>query len=43
MADLGRLTIAQKTGEEPFRDGNRELGFDLLSFWRWSAGLLPEI
>ncbi|MHC4176854.1 MAG: hypothetical protein ACYSWU_05075 [Planctomycetota bacterium] len=37
MAHLGRLTIARKTGEEPFRDGKRELGFDLLSFWRWSA------
>ena len=35
--NLGELTIVRKTGKEPFRDGNSELGFDLHSFWQWST------
>jgi hypothetical protein len=34
---LGRLEGERKTGEEPFRIGDKDLGFDLLSFWRWMA------
>lgn len=31
------LKVARKTGQEKFRDGSRECGFDLLDFWRWSV------
>jgi hypothetical protein len=31
------MTISRATGDERFRDGDADLGFDLLSFWRWSA------
>ena len=34
---LGPLKIARKDGTEEFRDGPTALGFDLLSFWRWSC------
>ena len=37
MGDLGKLPIARKTGTEQFRDGDDKLGFDVLSFWQWSA------
>jgi hypothetical protein len=35
--DLGRTLITRKSGREKFRDGSKELDFDLLSFWQWSA------
>ena len=31
------LTVALRTGAEPFHLGGRALSFDVLSFWRWSA------
>jgi len=34
---LPPLVVSRKTGAEPFRAGNAVLGFDLLSFWQWSA------
>jgi hypothetical protein len=34
--DLGCLSASFKSGEEPFRRGPTDLGFDLLSFWRWA-------
>jgi hypothetical protein len=38
MADtLGRLTIARRTGREPFHRAGQPLGFDVLGFWQWSA------
>lgn len=37
MSDLGPITARRCAGNEPFHDQNRELGFDLLDFWRWSA------
>jgi hypothetical protein len=39
MADvlLPPLVVTRKTGREPFRAGAATLGFDLLSFWQWSA------
>lgn len=35
--ELGRSVITRKSGREPFKDGSKELDFDLLSFWQWSA------
>src|SRR5215510_10849731 len=35
--NLGRLTILRKTGKEPFHANGQDLGFDLLSFWQWTA------
>ena len=35
--DLDRATITRKSGRERFRDGSKELDFDLLGFWQWSA------
>jgi hypothetical protein len=29
--------VNRKTGREPFHNGDTPLGFDLLSFWQWSA------
>lgn len=37
QTDLGRMSVHRKTGTEPFRNGNDTLGFDVQSFWRWSA------
>jgi hypothetical protein len=34
---LARLMTTRKTGAEQFRQHGKDLGFDLLSFWRWSA------
>lgn len=34
---LPPLVVTRKTGSEPFRVGPTALGFDLLSFWQWSA------
>lgn len=35
--DLGALTVCRKWGTERFHEGGRELPFDLLGFWQWSA------
>ena len=35
--DLDRTVLTRKSGRERFRDGLKELDFDLLSFWQWSA------
>lgn len=35
--DLDRPWISRKSGQERFIDGSKELDFDLLSFWQWSA------
>ena len=35
--NLGRLTIRRKTGHELFHTNGQALGFDLLSFWQWTA------
>ncbi len=32
-----RIDVEPKIGEEPFMLGGRDLGFNLLSFWRWSG------
>lgn len=37
MTDLKRLNVTRKEGREPFHTNGRQLDFDLLSFWRWSA------
>ncbi len=37
MTDLPRLAITRKEGTEQFHINGKSLGFDLLSFWRWSA------
>jgi hypothetical protein len=37
MTDLHRLTITRKEGKEHFHVNGNALGFDLLSFWQWSA------
>jgi hypothetical protein len=37
MGDLGRIVNKARSGAEPFHDASQDLGFDLLSFWRWSA------
>lgn len=34
---LPRIAPRRLSGGEPFHDGGRETGFDLLDFWRWSA------
>lgn len=33
---LGRMPARSRTGEEPLRDGDQPLGFQLRDFWRWS-------
>lgn len=35
--DHNRAPISRKSGRERFRDGAKELNFDLVSFWQWSA------
>jgi hypothetical protein len=37
MKELERPWICRKSGQERFRDGSKELDFDVLSFWQWSA------
>ena len=34
---LPPLVVTRKTGSEAFQLGSTALGFDLLSFWQWSA------
>ena len=37
MSGLERLSVTRKSGRERFRNRDRVLDFDLLSFWQWSA------
>lgn len=37
MSNLERIYTERKTGSEPFHNGKRELDFNMLDFWRWSA------
>lgn len=37
MSSLDRVPAVRKSGQERFIEGEADLGFDLLSFWRWSA------
>ena len=37
MSEHGQISLARKSGDEPVRAGGRDLGFGLLTFWRWSA------
>jgi hypothetical protein len=38
--DLDRVLVTRKSGRERFRNGSKDLDFDLLSFWQWSASNL---
>ncbi len=40
--NLAALEIVRKLGEEQFSDGDRNLGFDLLDFWRWCSSDLAN-
>ena len=41
---LGRRIAKQKTGAEPFCDGQEKLPYDVLSFWQWSmSDLLSNV
>lgn len=42
LASLRALQAPLLTGREPFHSAGRSLGFDLLSFWRWSASDLMD-
>ena len=35
--DLGPISVSPKARTEPFHHNGQPLGFDVLSFWRWSA------
>jgi hypothetical protein len=35
--ELGPIETRRRTGTEVFRAGEEPIGFDLLSFWQWSA------
>lgn len=37
MDELGPIDLVRRNGDEPFYDKDGPLGFDLLSFWQWSA------
>ena len=37
MGEFDRIPSRRRSGSEPFRDADQELGFDLLSFWQWSS------
>ena len=39
---LEALTVARLTGAEPFHAAGEPIGFDLLSFWRWSCSYLAS-
>ena len=39
---LAALSIAQRTGAEPFHSHGLGLGFDVASFWRWAASDLAS-
>ncbi len=35
--DLGPIEVNRRRGDERFREGVRDLGFDLAGFWQWSC------
>lgn len=37
MSELGSIEQKRLTGEEPFIEASRSLGFDVASFWQWSC------
>lgn len=37
MSELRPIDLQRRSGEEPFHDEGRPLGFDLLSFWQWTS------
>ncbi len=37
MSNLGPIEVKRRDGHESFHASGRTLGFDLLSFWQWSA------
>lgn len=37
MTDLGPLPRVRLSGQESFHQAGQQLGFDVLSFWQWSA------
>jgi hypothetical protein len=37
MNELGPIEPRRRRADEPFHDGGRLLGFDLLDFWQWSS------
>ena len=37
MNELKEIEITKHSGEEKFRDGGKNLDFNLLSFWQWSS------
>lgn len=37
MGDLGPIDCERRRGDQPFHNGGRALGLDLLSFWQWST------
>ena len=37
MNELKELEITKRSGNEKFRDGSKNLDFNLLSFWQWSS------
>jgi len=37
MSDLGPIKVRRRNGSDTFRDGGRNVGFDLKGFWQWSA------
>ncbi len=39
---LAALEIVRQLGDEQFRAGDRELGFNLLDFWQWCSSDLAN-
>jgi len=37
LMNLGRMNATRKEGRESFHSNGRQLPFDLLSYWQWSA------
>lgn len=37
IPELGPIEVKRRGGDEAFRDGARDLGFDLTEFWQWSC------
>lgn len=35
--EFGPIEVRRRLGDESFRDGARDLGFDLIGFWQWSC------
>lgn len=40
MKELEAILVEEKTGQEPFLDGDQELNFNLAEFWSWSQSNL---